>query len=77
MLTESRVAQYRELAYYVCPQFLKQEIDIFVADIEEICSGATIARHSQTALVRLHSVRGGPCLSLSCNLYLRGKSLPK
>jgi hypothetical protein len=50
MLTESQVAQYRELAYYVSLQFLKQEIDVFVADIEEICSGATIARHDDSRL---------------------------
>lgn len=50
MLTESQVAQYRELGYCVCPQFLEQEIEVFLADIEEICSGATMVRHDDSRL---------------------------
>lgn len=50
MLTEGQVAQYRELGYCVCPQFLKQEIEVFLADIEEICFGATTAQHDSGRL---------------------------
>jgi phytanoyl-CoA hydroxylase len=50
ILTESQVAQYRELGYCVYPEFLKQEIPAFLADIEEICSGATMAQHDHGRL---------------------------
>jgi ectoine hydroxylase-related dioxygenase (phytanoyl-CoA dioxygenase family) len=46
MLTENQVAQYRELGYCVSPQFLEKEIEVFLADIEKICAGATKARHN-------------------------------
>src|SRR5215469_14450830 len=50
MLTQSQVAQYCELGYCVYPEFLKEEIEVFLADIEEICSGATMARHDDSRL---------------------------
>ena len=50
MLTASQVAQYRELGYCVCPQFLKLEIEVFLADIEEICAGATMVQHDSSRL---------------------------
>jgi hypothetical protein len=50
MLTESQVAQYRELGYCVCLHFLTQEIEVFLTDIEEICGGATVGDHDSARL---------------------------
>jgi ectoine hydroxylase-related dioxygenase (phytanoyl-CoA dioxygenase family) len=50
MLTESQVAQYRELGYCVFPDFLAPEIEVFLTDIEEICAGATVADHDSARL---------------------------
>lgn len=51
MFTDEQVRQYRRDGYVVCPGFLsRQEVDAFLADMEGITAGNTLARHDKTRM---------------------------
>ncbi len=51
MLSAEQAAQYQELGYCAYPRLLsQQEVKAYLADIEEICTGATLAHHDSSRL---------------------------